>query len=211
MKFGKIAVLGDSYSTFEGYIPNGYSCYYPRPDVPELRVDSVEKTWWKPLTEREGSELLVNCSYSGSTVCYTSYDGVIRAETSFLERAKEYFCGKYRPDTLFVFGGTNDTWAGSPIGELPPEGAEIGAEDCKKVLPATAALFRLLRKENPDMRIVALLNPILKPEIADAITTECHRVGGDMIAFSELDCEGGHPTDRGMQTIRDGILKFYGE
>ena len=35
------SMLGDSYSTFKGFIPEGYSCYYPKPDSVDdvLRVE----------------------------------------------------------------------------------------------------------------------------------------------------------------------------
>lgn len=39
------AILGDSYSTFRGFIPEDRECYYPSPE----RVDDVlpvEHTWW---------------------------------------------------------------------------------------------------------------------------------------------------------------------
>ena len=63
-----VFILGDSYSTFEGYIPEGYVAYY-RPDgpsylrkKPELEkndndVFSVEQTWWYNLVKENGQLL----------------------------------------------------------------------------------------------------------------------------------------------------------
>ena len=34
-------IFGDSYSTYEGFVPEGYAIYYPR-----LDVNSVNETWW---------------------------------------------------------------------------------------------------------------------------------------------------------------------
>ena len=39
----KLSILGDSISTFDGWIPEGYSCFFPmNGDVAE-----VEQTWWQ--------------------------------------------------------------------------------------------------------------------------------------------------------------------
>ena len=39
-----VCILGDSYSTFRGHIPEGNSAYYPYKDVDD--VLQVEHTWW---------------------------------------------------------------------------------------------------------------------------------------------------------------------
>lgn len=42
-----VAVLGDSYSTFEGFIPKGYATWYSPTAPPETTdVNKVELTWW---------------------------------------------------------------------------------------------------------------------------------------------------------------------
>lgn len=42
-----VAVLGDSYSTFEGFIPKGYATWYSPTTPPETTdVNKVEQTWW---------------------------------------------------------------------------------------------------------------------------------------------------------------------
>lgn len=42
-----VAVLGDSYSTFEGFIPKGYATWYSPTALPETTdVNKVEQTWW---------------------------------------------------------------------------------------------------------------------------------------------------------------------
>ena len=42
-----VAVLGDSYSTFEGFIPKGYATWYSPTAPPETTdVNKVEQTWW---------------------------------------------------------------------------------------------------------------------------------------------------------------------
>ena len=69
---GNVFILGDSYSTFEGYIPDGYVAYY-KEDGPqyieefsemksyERDVFRVEQTWWYDFV-RENGKLLTYCS-----------------------------------------------------------------------------------------------------------------------------------------------------
>ena len=52
----KVSIMGDSYSTFEGWSnidiegnPNDYWVYYPHMD--DTDVTSVEKTWWYMLCQ----------------------------------------------------------------------------------------------------------------------------------------------------------------
>ena len=58
------SILGDSYSTFQGFIPEKNACYYPNKE----KVDDVlcvTDTWWYKLAQNKGMRLLVNNSYSG--------------------------------------------------------------------------------------------------------------------------------------------------
>lgn len=41
-----VAVLGDSYSTFEGFIPKGYATWYTTAVQKATDVNKVEQTWW---------------------------------------------------------------------------------------------------------------------------------------------------------------------
>ena len=58
----KFSFIGDSISTYAGYVSEGYSYYYPKGDV-----TSVNDTWWKKLADETGMKLLKNCAWSGST------------------------------------------------------------------------------------------------------------------------------------------------
>lgn len=76
MQTKNIVIFGDSYSTFEGYIPSGYYPYYTptQPHIPD--VQCVENTWWHMLVKELGANIVRNDSWSGSTVCNTAYEGV---------------------------------------------------------------------------------------------------------------------------------------
>lgn len=52
MDLKNVLIFGDSYSTFEGYIPNGFAIYYSKTEGGETDVRAVEDTWWYPLIKR---------------------------------------------------------------------------------------------------------------------------------------------------------------
>ena len=79
-----ILIFGDSYSTYEGYIPDGYATYYP-----SLDVLTVDETWWMRYIKKINGNLIQNNSWSGSTICYTGYNGDCSHTNSFIYRYME--------------------------------------------------------------------------------------------------------------------------
>ena len=75
MSFGNVLIFGDSYSTFEAWIPEGNASYYPPTTESRPMIDDVKDTWWHSLITETNSNLVLNESWSGSTVGYTGYDG----------------------------------------------------------------------------------------------------------------------------------------
>ena len=120
VKLGKTIILGDSYSTFEGYIPEGHVVYYSPKDEHNSRVTRVEQTWWHQLMAATDSELVLNNSWSGSTICYTGYEKEDYTHLCFNTRLDKMYDEGILDDidTLLIFGGTNDDWCGAPEGEL---------------------------------------------------------------------------------------------
>ena len=69
-----VAVLGDSYSTFEKYIPDTNKTYYTTTDWAKTGVVNVKQTWWWQVIKKAGFKLGANDSYSGATVSYSGYN-----------------------------------------------------------------------------------------------------------------------------------------
>ena len=88
VNLGNVMILGDSYSTFVGYIPEEYEPHY-YPTRPNCDVLEVEKTWWMQLIQETESKLILISSYSGSTICNTGYGGEDYTYKSFPTRFDE--------------------------------------------------------------------------------------------------------------------------
>ena len=114
-----VAILGDSYSTYQGYIPKRNAVWYTEPaDLNKTDVTSVDQTWWSILVKECGYTLLLNDSYSGSTISFTGYHKADYSDRSFITRLPKLG----NPDIILIFGCTNDSWAGEPVGEYKYEG-----------------------------------------------------------------------------------------
>ena len=209
MFLGNVLIFGDSYSTFEDYIPKGYACHYIASGKPETDVTKVEETWWHQVITETASNLFVNDSWSGSTVCNTGYNGDCSKINSFIYRFDKYnadgFFEKNRIDTVFVFGGTNDSWANAPIGEVKFD--NITADDLFCVLPAMSYLLKNLKEVLPNAKIYCLINTELKTVIADGYKQIAEHYGVKPICFENIDKMNGRPTIIGMKDIKNKILK----
>ncbi len=206
---GSTFILGDSYSTFEGFIPKGYAAYYTNAEKEETDVSDVNQTWWHQLISETDGSLLRNCSYSGTTVCNTGYGGEDCSDKSFIARLDKLIAENYfkenKVDTFFLFGGTNDSWANSPIGELMYSGFK--KEDLFSVLPAFCYLLDKIRKNLPDAKVFCILNTELNPVIEDGFKEACKKYSIDIVQLSDIDKRSGHPTILGMKQIKEQIIE----
>lgn len=206
---GNVFILGDSYSTFEGFLPDGYAAYYKKAGREETDVTSVKETWWYGVLSETKSTLVRNCSWSGTTICNTGYSGRDCSDNSFVARfdklVEEGFFSENKIDTFFLFGGTNDSWAESPIGEIMY--ANRKKEDLFSVLPAFCYLVDKITRTLPDAKILCVLNSDLKPEIENGFGEVCGKYGVDVIKLCDIDKNSGHPTIKGMKQIKEQVIK----
>ena len=212
VKLGNLLILGDSYSTFEGYVPDSYEVYYSKSAAGETGVNGVEQTWWMRLIRATQSRLLLNSSWSGTTVCNTGYCGDC-TENSFITRfdrlAEGGFFRENQVDTVLIFGGTNDSWANAPIGELQYAGWR--KEDLYFFLPAVCYLIHRVKTALPRARVICVINTEMKDAIAGGIKTACEKFGAEAIALNEIEKQSGHPNGTGMAQICEQILRYLEE
>lgn len=204
-----LLIIGDSYSTFKGHIPEGYAVYYPSGSHPEFEVDNVEDTWWQQVIDELDLNLVLNNSWSGSTICYTGYNNSDCSKSSsfifrLLQLKENGFFDKNDINTVFVFGGTNDSWANSPLGQIKFD--DFTKTDLYFVLPAICFLVKTLKEILPNADIYCLVNTELKPEITDAFKQACDKYGVTCISFDAIDKVHGHPTKKGMQDIKNTVV-----
>lgn len=198
-----VSILGDSYSTFEGYIPAGNASWYAT--VPwENRTDvvNVRQTWWWQLINEGGYILGVNDSYSGATISYTGYNGDDYSDRSFLTRLPHLGS----PDLLLIFGGTNDSWTGGPLEEYVYDNFTRG--HLYEFRPALAKLLTEAQNRYPGTRIVFIVNTELKDEITGSIKEVCTHLGVEYVMLRDIDKLAGHPSIKGMEQIKNQILQY---
>ena len=122
----KISLLGDSITTYVGYIPSGQSSEYNGTNYNGLKVTD---TWWMKLINALEMTLLVNNSWSGTCVS-TARDSVKGVNSNAMVRSE--LLGD-DPDVIIFYMGINDFCFEVDLGsydgstELPQEGTDFSS------------------------------------------------------------------------------------
>ena len=204
----KVSILGDSYSTFEGYVVEGNELWYGSSPQWNRGNDVVRvwDTWWHQLIDDNGLQLEVNDSWSGSTVCTTSYNGVHRPDNAFISKMRIDRLGN--PDVILVFGGTNDMWAGSPLGAY--QYADWTEDDLRNFRPALCYLFDQLHKHYPNALIYNIENTELRSEFYESCEVICKHYGVTRVRLHHISKQLGHPSIDGMNAIARQVWDVIG-
>lgn len=175
----KVSVIGDSISTFRGYIPYSYSTYYPRTDGAFLSVGDM---YWYQLIYKHmtNARLERNIAYSGSWVTNASAS----ANTYFAKRFMDQN-GVGDADIVIIHGGTNDwnknavnlvtglsirSTTGPTDAQLAPlfttadaatTRAQIEALNDTTFCEAYIKLVKLIQERNPNVKIVCVIGDYL--------------------------------------------------
>lgn len=191
----KVSILGDSYSTFKGWNPEGYAIWYGPGRGND--VQKVEDTWWHRLIENNALELELNNSWSGSTICNTGHNGADYSDRSFVTRSTSL---GDNPDIIYVFGGTNDDWVGAPLGD------ENGT-DLYSVRPAVKKMLRNIRSTYPDAVCLVIINTEMKADVEKSIVDACVAEDVPYVKLKAIDKQNGHPSVSGMEAIATQVWK----
>ena len=207
MQLGRTLILGDSYSTFAGYIPDGFHAWYPQADGND--VQRVEDTWWYGLLDGQNNILVRNDSFSGATVCNTVRPE-LSVDTSFVSRLQALVAGgffvKNPVDTVLVFGGTNDHWTQAPVGQF--QTAPFTEQDLLAFVPACCAIAAQLAENAPTATVCWLINTELGEDYSAGIRQAAAYYGQTCLAFAHIDKQSGHPSVQGMAEIAAAIRAF---
>lgn len=192
----KVSIIGDSYSTFKGYLsPNSNPTYYPNSPT---GVTEASHTWWHQFITQNQLRLECNNSYSGSTVTRKqSANG-----SSYVERYPELG----NPNLIFVFGGTNDSWQNIPIGDY--QYSDWEEDDLLYFRPAFAYLLYQLQQTYPNAQIVNLINTDLKKDYKETMEAICLYYHVCNISLGDFEKIDGHPSKKGMESICQQITQI---
>ncbi len=209
MKQKNAIIFGDSYSTFYGLIPEGFAYYYGG-DRHANDVSKAEETWWHKVINEADLNLAQNNSWSGSTIGFTGYNNSdCSKDSSFIFRLhnleEKGFFKENKVDTVFVFGGTNDSWANAPLGEMKFD--DFKREELFCVLPAICFFLKELKRILPNAQVYCLVNTDIKPEIQNCLNVASKHFGFTPVNFETIDKDEGHPTIKGMLDIKTAVLK----
>lgn len=235
-KATRVSIIGDSISTFVGYIPEGYVSYYPVAG----RLDNVEQTYWHKLIYKYMSNAVLdkNIAYGGTTVAAVRIHDF---NYNFIEQG-----GVGNPDVIIIHGGTNDNnVANSPGLELVPgvdaktaTAAPYLGDVFKLVdrantvakaqnLPggtfceAYAKLIKMCTVTYPDVKIVCVIGDWLCVGLEKSIIAVVNHFNNakyvDFVVNGESDAvnipkigAGCHPVEEGMEYMANTIYTQHG-
>ncbi len=206
MQNENILIFGDSYSTYHGCIPAGYATYYPRGGAWD--IEDVTHTWWSMLAADTGSRIVMNNSWSGSTICNTGYAGDCSQTSSFIHRLnvliENGFFVENKIDRILVFGGTNDSWSGNTCGSL--QFSDWTAADLKQILPGISYFLHSLQDVLPKDKLHVIVNTGLREEVSQGMVDICKHYQIPYTQLADIEKIEGHPTYLGMTQIKDQLL-----
>lgn len=185
----KVGILGDSISTFKGWLTTeDYNPFYPDYD-PNVgsdaakAVDSVEKTWWHRLiyVYMKDAVLDVNSSWQGTRVVHEEQKGVVSKElqpAGFIDRCLDF----KEPDVIFIHGGTNDKTQQTPLDEYTAAYKEI---------------INKMQAKYSGVTVILIIGDRLNAPYASPILDIAKEYGLRTVDFRGDDiekCKGSHPT-----------------
>ena len=203
----QIAILGDSYSAYYGYIPGGYECSYAihgkdGQNKWSNNVNSVKQMWWYPLITSDDYNLSVNCSFSGSCL-----GGTGKYSQSFLIRMKKHLNGRRKADIIFVEGGTNDSWRKKPLGKLQYE--KWNCTKLNRALPAFCYILHYLKTHYPEAHIIVLINnKYIHGRLLKGMKTASDYYGIPYLLLGHISTQSKHPDKKGQKQIYQTVVSY---
>lgn len=206
----RFSILGDSYSSFEGYVDPDTND--PWPHYAEIGVTGVEQMWWWQVADSTGWVMDHNNSFSGSLISnFADFeDGNYYAPNSFLRRMDNLG----NPDVIFVFGGTNDVWQDAPFGDYVYE--DWTEEQLCSFRPALAYILHNLKQKHPHAKLYFLLETRPCPggiteetnqNLIESAHTITSHYGVDCIDLT-IHKVWWHPDAKGQKDIAEQVLEY---
>ena len=200
------SILGDSFSTFEGYVtPDTNDVWY----YERIGVTSVEQMWWHKMATEMEWILDKNNSFSGSLICnFWGFNaGLYYKPHSFINRMDNLG----DPDVIFIQGGTNDVWNGAYHGEFVY--SDWTEEDLEYYRPALAYMFDSMKRLYPKAKLYFMIDmglcdydPVARTFVEDALKIAYH-YNIDCIKLYDIHKSWSHPDAEGQEDIARQVLE----
>lgn len=225
----KFSILGDSISTFEGWVPEENLEFYPQNGA----VQDVSQTWWKIVQEELELVLCANGSSSGSTCAGDSRAEDVWVGCSDLRISQLAGADGEEPELIIVYMGTNDVLQSIRIGDNDgtkevPEGVTETFSDAytlmldkvKERYPGAQVYCCTLLPVGDwgtDQPFVMLHNgqELTSEVYADRIrmiaqnrglpVIDLYHCGIDIDNMAEMTSDGVHLTPQGMRCVADQV------
>jgi len=231
----KVSLIGDSISTFSGYITSGNIAYYPRAEADraaaDIEVVDVSQTYWWQLIYNYMSNAVLekNDAWSGS--CMGGYDNAAMVARYTQERVGN-------PDVILINAGTNDLVRenhylidGVPMSEedtVHPTDAEMqeifakAEADYTKLseslfIESYVKILHKIRADLPDVQFLLIIGDRFSQAQRKAIISIAEHYDAKYVDFLALgrNClekqSYVHPSIRGMATMSKYIYDCQGE
>lgn len=203
------SVLGDSYSSYIGYVEPETNDIYP---YDSIGVTSVEQMWWHRVAVGMGWTLERNNSFSGALISnFDSFGaGDFYRPNSFLNRMDNLG----DPDVIFVLGGSNDVWDGAGFGDYVF--SDWTEEQLKEIRPAMAYMFEHLGTQYPKAKVYFLIDMDFCPggiadEIRQTFIDSAHYIANhynvSCIDLYDVRKTLWHPDNKGQKAIANQVLE----
>ena len=225
-----ISILGDSISTYEGYIPaaDGFNlehvARYPQSNL----LTDVNETWWMQVLTKLNAKLGVNESWRSTEIgniydveVNSGYEGT-KACMASLTRIQN-LGSNGTPDIILFYGGTNDITQRRIVGEFSTETApshvDLTSVKWDTVAEAYATAIMRMQYYYPDAQIIAML-PTYTSNNTNSVIEKYNTVFANIcehykIPYIDLrNCgittshlpDGTHPNAEGMDYITNAVL-----
>ena len=208
----RIGLIGDSISTFAGWLPEGYVAFYPNS---ASGIQEVEQTYWHRLRYDLMPDAVLdrNLAFSATRVAKIGTDDNYDLN-DFVTRVDQV--GFDDPDIVLIHGGTNDrrasTSAHAPLGDY---GYDKPLEELDRYCfrSSYVCLVRKIMEKHPGVKIVCIIGDTLNTEkyqdLADSIKAIADHYGFPTVSFTYAleSADGVHPSLYGAEYMADRIFE----
>ena len=170
-----ISILGDSISTYEGWIPSLNYTYYTGK---HCGVSSVNDTWWKKVINMLDLKLCVNNSWSGSRVTAT----VSAINAGCVRRCVNLHREGIMPDLIIVYMGINDFDNNIPVGTY--DGSQNFPKTTMTFREAYAIMLKNITTTYPDAEVYVCTLPYSNAAGTSRLNITRNKIGESLYDYN---------------------------